>query len=365
MIFAIAASNDIPAVGTINTRSARLPTPAQPPRTQSQQTRSPCQTRHMHLLRQHRRHWLVGSVSLCILRLCGGPNAGCQVSAPLILLTVFRFPGAQPEEFSCRVVPMDRPLQQRGGGRGSAASACRLGLVNLLVLVAGHERFREGGDRWLTGSEAAAICRKLVALLSVTRFTAMEGAQYQILLEGKVRRVKKVLPGGTEVLEEWDAASDTLLLRRTRIDQGLGRFTDWVVEVGLPPPTPASQQAAADLCESSANPSFSRNDSAESFVFRVRNLHLPPPESASVFVDDDTDEIVVRTSNRKYYKRFAIPDLRRLKLRLQDENLRFEYSPKAFVLVISYRKPHRLLEVEAIETSYRSRAKRDGDVVGI
>lgn len=86
-------------------------------------------------------------------------------------------------------------------------------------------------------------------------------------------------------------------------------------------------------------PIFIRLDSKSQFQFRIRNM---PWEASNyqVEVDLGSDEIVVRTSNKKYFKRFCIPDLRRIKRKLDPSDLSVEYANST--LVISYTKPNEI-----------------------
>ena len=53
---------------------------------------------------------------------------------------------------------------------------------------------------------------------------------------------------------------------------------------------------------------------------------------------------MVRTSNKKYYKRFDIPDMRRLKLNLEESSLVWKFQHNT--LIIGYDKPDKIIEVE-------------------
>lgn len=48
---------------------------------------------------------------------------------------------------------------------------------------------------------------------------------------------------------------------------------------------------------------FSRKDSVKDFEFRVRNLPYTS-ENFEVSIDEDKQQIVIRTKNKKYFKRF-------------------------------------------------------------
>lgn len=53
---------------------------------------------------------------------------------------------------------------------------------------------------------------------------------------------------------------------------------------------------------------------------------------------------MLRTTNKKYYKRFDIPDMKRLNLKLDESSLAWKYSNNT--LIISYDKPAKIFENE-------------------
>ena len=52
----------------------------------------------------------------------------------------------------------------------------------------------------------------------------------------------------------------------------------------------------------------------------------------------------MRTSNKKYFKRFDIPDLKRLKINLDESDLGWKFQNNT--LIIGYDKPEKILELE-------------------
>jgi hypothetical protein len=58
-----------------------------------------------------------------------------------------------------------------------------------------------------------------------------------------------------------------------------------------------------------------RKDELANFQWRIRNLPYPS-EVYIVEVDKEKDEIIVKTTIKKYYKRFDIPDMRRMGLKV-------------------------------------------------
>lgn len=159
--------------------------------------------------------------------------------------------------------------------------------------------------------------------------------------DGK-KQLHTTFPDGSEMVEEFDARTDMLLLRKTRKATTLGKEGAWVYEVGQAPQT-AFDPHADTLRASSTNPIFLRKDTPEQLQWRIRNL----PYAASVYtvsVDHEKQDIVVRTSNKKYFKRIDVPDLRRVGLKLKDDLLEWKHQHNT--LIISYTKPAEVTEAE-------------------
>tara|TARA_B110000285_G_C14917702_1_gene511048 strand:+ start:521 stop:718 length:198 start_codon:yes stop_codon:yes gene_type:complete len=53
---------------------------------------------------------------------------------------------------------------------------------------------------------------------------------------------------------------------------------------------------------------------------------------------------VLRTTNKKYYKRIDIPDMKRLELKLEDSEIAWKYQNNT--VIISYDKPEKVIEAD-------------------
>ncbi|XP_078245569.1 protein DPCD isoform X3 [Pogona vitticeps] len=143
--------------------------------------------------------------------------------------------------------------------------------------------------------------------------------------------------------EEYDMKTNQLLLRKWRQKNTLGAYGHWQLEVGEPN-LHASEALDRDLIkESSTNPIFIRKDTKGSFQWRIRNLPYPK-EVYSVSVEKDQRYCVIHTTNKKYYKKFSIPDLDRFQLPLDTAALSFTYSNNT--LIITYQKPTEIMTAE-------------------
>lgn len=97
------------------------------------------------------------------------------------------------------------------------------------------------------------------------------------------------------------------------------------------------------MAASDRNPQFMRKDTTNRFEWRIRNLPYPK-ETYIIEVDHDKQQIVLKTTNKKYYKRIDIPDLKRLGMKMQEESIAWKYANNT--VIISYDKP---AEVKAKE----------------
>jgi len=223
------------------------------------------------------------------------------------------------------------------------------GLEEKLTLMPGG-----GGSSGSTGyaNHAQANPQDMSALASELEKLASSGQPQEPKKAGEPQRMcmradgrKKIhttFPDGAEMVEEYDEKTDVLLIRKTRKPSTLGKEGEWVFEVGQAPE--AAFDPHADLMRASAaNPIFLRKDTPEHFQWRIRNLTYPS-DVYSVSADHEKQEIVVRTSNKKYYKRIQVPDLARLELKLKDELLSWKHQHNT--LIISYSKPSEVLEGE-------------------
>jgi protein DPCD len=138
------------------------------------------------------------------------------------------------------------------------------------------------------------------------------------------------------------------------------------VLVGDPPPAAAAVAGPSPLGEgamreSSVNPIFFRKDTDKMFQWRVRNLPYPPDVYA-VTADPAERKVTIRTSNKKYFKRFDIPELDLLGLPYEPPRVQFYHSNNT--LVVSYTKPQEVLRAEEEDRAERRRIRpeEEGDV---
>ncbi|XP_034044236.1 protein DPCD [Thalassophryne amazonica] len=171
----------------------------------------------------------------------------------------------------------------------------------------------------------------------------LKSSNKTVLIHDGKRKIHYVFPDGKQMAEEYDLSTDELLGRRWCHKSTLGAPGPWQVEVGEPPAGAAVLLQSEGIMESRCNPVLVRKDTKICFQWRIRNLPYPK-EVFSVSVDPAERRIIIKTSNKKYYKKLSVPDLDRCQLPLEGSALSFTHANNT--LIISYKKPKEILSVE-------------------
>ena len=159
-----------------------------------------------------------------------------------------------------------------------------------------------------------------------------------------------------EMVEEYETQSDELVLRKWRSASILGAKGKWEYEIGEE--ERGNQGGGGGLfVASSANPSFHNRDTKGAWEWRVRNVPYPK-EVYSITVEEETQQLVLRTSNKKYFKRFHIPAMRRHSQLLAQDAISWEHSNNT--LVIQYDKPEPVIDHEEKARMDRKRGAMGG-----
>jgi protein DPCD len=77
-----------------------------------------------------------------------------------------------------------------------------------------------------------------------------------------------------------------------------------------------------------------RKDTNKEFQFRIRNLNYDK-SNFIVECDKTKQEIVVKTVNKKYYKRIEIPDLKRAHCELDESNLKVNFLNNTLIISVT------------------------------
>ncbi|KAJ8910033.1 hypothetical protein NQ315_003463 [Exocentrus adspersus] len=170
----------------------------------------------------------------------------------------------------------------------------------------------------------------------------LKKAKKSCIVDGKLKKVHFDFGDGREMVEEYNLDTNVVTRRAWRCNKELKGEDKWDVEIGDPEPVYNSDDMPL-IRENSNQPIVSRRVTRMNLEWRIRNLPYSL-ETYSVTADQDSGCLVVRTTNKKYFKKLAIPDLTRLHLLPQQENVTF--SHKFNTLIITYKKPKALLELE-------------------
>ncbi|XP_075894787.1 protein DPCD [Nelusetta ayraudi] len=163
-----------------------------------------------------------------------------------------------------------------------------------------------------------------------------------LIHDGK-RKIHYLFSDGKEMAEEYDMKTDELIVRRWRNKNSFGAQGQWELEVGDPMTGPGAPPEPEVIRENFSNPVFTRKDTKTSFQWRIRNLPYPR-DVFSVSVEPSERCVIIRTSNKKYYKKFSVVDLDRCLLPLDGTALSFTHANNT--LIVSYKKPKEILTLE-------------------
>ena len=168
-----------------------------------------------------------------------------------------------------------------------------------------------------------------------------EGTKLATTSSGGRRKCHFTLPDESEVIEEYDLQTDELMLKKRRGKTVLGAQTEWIFEVGE---APARMTIENDMLRaSSSNPTLTRKDRPHAFEWRVRNLPYPKA-TYSVTIDTEQNQIVIRTANKKYFKRIDVEELDRARVPLEEGSLSWNHENST--LIVQYKKPAAVMQRE-------------------
>ena len=170
--------------------------------------------------------------------------------------------------------------------------------------------------------------------------TQVKNGTRTYLINGDFIKFHTVFKDGTEIVEEYGIYSEELESRRVK-KIGMTGKEQWITEIGEEIKPRSNDEFL--IRENDNNPLFIRKDTQKEFQWRIRNLK-GDADNFMVQCDKDKQQIVIRTKNKKYYKRFNIPDLERLNIKLDESLMKVNFVNNT--LIISYSKPKEALEAE-------------------
>ncbi|ETV91756.1 hypothetical protein H310_13815 [Aphanomyces invadans] len=195
--------------------------------------------------------------------------------------------------------------------------------------------------------------------MSKAMFSVHPGGTSNCAIAGGRSRIHTTFSDGVEMVEEYTAdGRPQLLVRRWKAPTALGGDGKWEFEVGEPTLDTVVEKDIG-IVPSGTNPIFLCRESTATWEWRVRNLPYPK-DTYVITIDQATQEIIIRTTNKKYFKRFRVPAMVRASLPLQQSSLSHTHSNNT--LVVQYEKPDEVVEAEKNLLDERlSESKRAGD----
>lgn len=176
----------------------------------------------------------------------------------------------------------------------------------------------------------------------------LESAEKTSLLTRDVRKIHYKFPDGGEMAEEYNLATGVVARRAWRSAQNLtkGPSAEWTLELGdtVRELNPSAEQFVVK--ESLTEPILSKRVTRVNLEWRIRNLPyaLQTYEVAPFGVDEIGERryaIVVRTTNKKYYKVIPVVELQRCETVPQASNITVQHQSNT--LIITVRKSGDLL----------------------
>jgi len=153
---------------------------------------------------------------------------------------------------------------------------------------------------------------------------------------------------GAEVVELCTLDTGELIARKERRRMGYSEKLSW--ELTHRTHVPERRDVNTMELAQGRNPVFFRQDTAAEWCWRVRQI----PYRANFYqvtVDEPKNQIVVRTTNKKYYKRIDAPHGE--KMAASDINWNWQFE----TLVITHKKPPRVVAAEKREREWRKGLK--------
>lgn len=181
----------------------------------------------------------------------------------------------------------------------------------------------------------------------------LKSAEKNSMISGRSRKLFYKFPDGQQMAEEYSMDTGVVQKRAWRKSKQLMGEPEWEVELGEDPRQLGPGGDADDLRNadgsftvkiSNTEPILSKRVTKKNIEWRIRNLSYPI-EVYQVEADGEKRAIVVKTSNKKYYKVIPVPDLDRCGILPEQANISIHHQYNT--LIITYKKPEILCEMEA------------------
>ncbi|XP_037938877.1 protein DPCD [Teleopsis dalmanni] len=193
----------------------------------------------------------------------------------------------------------------------------------------------------------------------------LNAAKKTSFISGKCRKILYEFPDGKTMAEEYSLDTGIVQRRSWKKCKQLTGEPEWEMEIGEIPrqigQINKNSTTVSDfiLRESDSQPELSKRVTKKCIEWRIRCLPYP----ASVYVvkvNAEKRTIVVSTTNKKYYKVIPMLELDRCGLQPKQENL--EWHHQYNTLIITYKKPDLVMEMDAQVLMLLKNVETEGDV---
>uniref|UniRef100_A0A6M2DIZ7 Protein DPCD n=1 Tax=Xenopsylla cheopis TaxID=163159 RepID=A0A6M2DIZ7_XENCH len=171
----------------------------------------------------------------------------------------------------------------------------------------------------------------------------IRSAEKSAMIKDKLRKIHYKFPDGREMVEEYNTDTNVLSRRAWKKGSELGGQGTWIMELGDPLPQQMQAPDTIGIMESNTEPTLLKRMTRINIEWRIRNLSYPL-ETYAVSADINKNCIVVRTTNKKYYKEIDVPELKRTGLK--PEQSRISINHQYNTLIITYKKPQEVIDLE-------------------
>lgn len=183
----------------------------------------------------------------------------------------------------------------------------------------------------------------------------LRSAEKHSMISGHCRKIHYKFPNGQQMAEEYSMETGIVQRRAWRKCKQLMGEPEWEIELGETPRQINQGLGGGDadnssitndftLLESNTSPVITKRITKKNIEWRIRNLPYPI-EVYQVTAEPNKRAIVVRTTNKKYYKVISLPELDRCNLLPSQANISTHHQYNT--LIITYSKPSLLNEMEA------------------
>ncbi|XP_050348704.1 protein DPCD isoform X2 [Nymphalis io] len=174
-------------------------------------------------------------------------------------------------------------------------------------------------------------------------YNLLMNAEKTCLKDEQIKKIHYKFDDGKEMVEEYNVDTKVLLRRAWKMKGKLGGEGKWSVELGDPIPETTPNADSIAIIESKDQPVLLKRNTRVNIEWRIRNLPYPI-ETYSIKAQNGDKSIIISTSNKKYYKKLEVPELARLGLPIEQMNI--DATHKYNTLIITYKKPQELLNMD-------------------